>query len=176
MKLYVLSIFCLAILCCCPAWGQKQRGKATFYSRRATGARAASGERIHHDSLTCAHRSHPFGTMLRVTNLGNGRQVDVRVTDRGPYGRGKIIDLSYAAAKEIGLVAQGVGMVEVEVIDNSNPKFPLKMKEKVGLPDIDLEQMPVEYRLTEDWKPKKSAPKIHKKRPKGDKASHEHKK
>ena len=49
--------------------------------------------------------------MLRVTNLGNGRQVDVRVTDRGPYGRGKIIDLSYAAAKEIGLVAQGVGMV-----------------------------------------------------------------
>ena len=85
--------------------------------------------------------------MLRVTNLGNGRQVDVRVTDRGPYGRGKIIDLSYAAAKEIGLVAQGVGMV-----------------------------MPVQYRLTEDWKPKKSAPKIHKKRPKGDKASHEHKK
>ena len=145
MKLYVLSIFCLAILCCCPAWGQKQRGKATFYSRRATGARAASGERIH-------------------------------VTDRGPYGRGKIIDLSYAAAKEIGLVAQGVGMVEVEVIDNSNPKFPLKMKEKVGLPEIDLEQMPVQYRLTEDWKPKKSAPKIHKKRPKGDKASHEHKK
>ena len=98
------------------------------------------------------------------------------VTDRGPYGRGKIIDLSYAAAKEIGLVAQGVGMVEVEVIDNSNPKFPLKMKEKVGLPEIDLEQMPVQYRLTEDWKPKKSAPKIHKKRPKGDKASHEHKK
>lgn len=114
--------------------------------------------------------------MLCVTNLGNGRQVDVRVTDRGPYGRGKIIDLSYAAAKEIGLVAQGVGMVEVEVIDNSNPKFPLKIKEKVGLPEIDLEQMPVEYRLTEDWKPKKSAPKIHKKRPKGDKASHEHKK
>ncbi|MBF0965366.1 MAG: septal ring lytic transglycosylase RlpA family protein, partial [Alloprevotella sp.] len=77
----------------------QQKGKATFYSKRATGARTASGERLHHDSLTCAHRTYPFGTLLKVTNLNNGNTVVVRVTDRGPFAKGRIIDLSYAAAK-----------------------------------------------------------------------------
>ena len=85
---------------------QTQKGKASYYSKRATGSRTASGERLHHDSLTCAHRSYPFGSMLRVTNLSNGKSVDVKVTDRGPYGRGRIIDLSYGAAREIGMLSQ----------------------------------------------------------------------
>ena len=92
----------------------QQRGKASYYSRRATGARTSSGERLHHDSLTCAHRTYPFGTLLRVKNISNGKEVVVRVTDRGPHGRGRIIDLSLAAAKAIGMVQQGVAMVEVE--------------------------------------------------------------
>ena len=90
-----------------------QRGKATYYSKRATGARTSSGERLHHDSLTCAHRTYPFGTKLQVTNLQNGRSVVVRVTDRGPFARGRIIDLSWRAAKELGILTQGVAMVEV---------------------------------------------------------------
>ena len=66
-------------------------------SKRATGARTASGQRLHHDSMTCAHRYYPFGTHLKVTNLRNNKSVIVKVIDRGPFGRGRIIDLSWAA-------------------------------------------------------------------------------
>ena len=73
---------------------QSQSGKATFYAKRATGARTANGERLHHDSMTCAHRTFPFGTLLQVMNPKNGKSVVVRVNDRGPFVRGRIIDLS----------------------------------------------------------------------------------
>ncbi|MBQ7471229.1 MAG: septal ring lytic transglycosylase RlpA family protein [Prevotella sp.] len=103
-----------------------QTGKATFYSKRSTGARTASGERLHHDSLTCAHRTYPFGTMLRVSNPANGKEVIVRVTDRGPFVRGRIIDLSWRAAYELGIIAQGVAMVEIEKADEI-PFRPVEM-------------------------------------------------
>ena len=67
--------------------GQIQVGKASYYSKRATGRMTASGDRLHHDSLTCAHRSYPFGTLLQVTNPSNGRMIVVRVNDRGPFVR-----------------------------------------------------------------------------------------
>ena len=106
---------------------QSQVGKASFYSRKATGTRTASGERLHHDSLTCAHRSFPFGTMLRVTHLGNGRQVVVRVNDRGPYVRGRIVDLSRSAAQALGMLGEGVAEVIVEPADEIFiPLIPLK--------------------------------------------------
>ena len=91
----------------------QQRGKASFYSRRATGARTSSGEKLHHDSLTCAHRTHPFGTLLKVRNLSNGREVVVRVNDRGPFGRGRIVDLSWGAAKALDMLSKGAATVEV---------------------------------------------------------------
>ncbi len=91
----------------------QQRGKASFYSRQATGARTSSGERLHHRDFTCAHRTHPFGTLLKVKNLNNGKEVVVRVNDRGPFGRGRIVDLSWGAAKALGMLSQGVVAVEV---------------------------------------------------------------
>ena len=97
----------------------QQTGKASFYSKRATGARTSNGERLHHDSLTCAHKTHPFGTLLKVTNPSNGKEVVVRVTDRGPFKRGRIIDLSWGAAKELGMLTQGVAMVKVEVVETT---------------------------------------------------------
>lgn len=131
----LLSTF-LSTLSCIPCCGQKrQRGKASFYSKRATGARSASGQRIHHDSLTCAHRYYPFGTMLKVTNLRNNKSVVVEVIDRGPFGRGRIIDLSWAAAKEIDMISQGVATVKVERLDNPVPFKP----EDTKLPKIDFE-------------------------------------
>lgn len=131
----LLSTF-LSTLACIPCCGQKhQRGKASYYSKRATGARSASGQRIHHDSLTCAHRYYPFGTMLKVTNLRNDKSVIVEVIDRGPFGRGRIIDLSWAAAKEIGMISQGVATVKVERLDNPVPFKPEDSK----LPKIDFE-------------------------------------
>lgn len=93
---------------------QLKEGMASYYSRKATGGRTASGERLHHDSMTCAHRTLPFGTLLRVTNMNNGKSVIVRVNDRGPYVRNRIIDLSWKAAKEIGMLAKGVASVTVE--------------------------------------------------------------
>ena len=97
-----------------------QTGKASYYAKRWTGRKTANGERLHHDSLTCAHKKYPFGTLLRVTHLGNQRQVVVRVTDRGPYVRGRIIDLSWGAAKQLGMLAQGIARVTVEPVTSAS--------------------------------------------------------
>ena len=96
-----------------------QKGIASYYSKRATGRKTSSGERLHHDSLTCAHRTHPFGTLLRVTNPANDSVVVVRVNDRGPFGRGRIIDLSWSAARQLGILRQGIARVIVEVLTPS---------------------------------------------------------
>ena len=108
------------------SWHAQQRGKASFYSRRATGARTSSGERLHHNDFTCAHRTHPFGTKLRVKNLNNGKEVVVRVNDRGPFGRGRIVDLSWGAAKALGMLSQGV--VDVEITPVGKKKVSSKGK------------------------------------------------
>ena len=118
---------------------QKQKGKATYYSKRATGARTASGERLHRDSMTCAHRTYPFGTLLKVTNPSNKQEVIVKVTDRGPFTRGRIIDLSWGAAKELGILADGVAMVTVERVDSADIiKVPYRSKERKELPELDF--------------------------------------
>lgn len=148
---------------------QTHRGKASFYSKKATGARTSSGERIHHDSLTCAHRTYPFGTLLKVTNLSNGKSVIVRVTDRGPHHRNRIIDLSYGAARELGMLAQGVAMVEVERVDKL--KIPYREDPvETGLPDFefDIEDLGgglVQPFNAEDFAPPKKGVRLKKKRP-----------
>jgi len=114
----------------------QQRGKASYYAKKATGARTSNGERLHHDSLTCAHRTYPFGTMLKVTNPANGKHVIVRVTDRGPYVKGRIIDLSVRAARELGIISQGIAPVTVERY--SETIIPFKPEEIVDLPEFDI--------------------------------------
>lgn len=135
---------------------QTQRGKASFYSKRATGARTASGERLHHDSLTCAHRYYPFGTMLKVTNLANDSEVIVKVTDRGPFTRGRIIDLSWRAAKELGILAQGVAMVKVEVYREANG-IPYKGSDNIELPELDFEITEAGYSYIDEWRERNQA-------------------
>jgi len=119
-----------------PLYSQTQTGKASFYSKRSTGQRTANGERLHHDSLTCAHRTYPFGTLLKVTNPANGQSVIVRVTDRGPYVKGRIIDLSVRAAKEIGIISQGIAPVVVERF--SQAVVPFKPADTIELPDFEI--------------------------------------
>ncbi|MEE4288289.1 MAG: septal ring lytic transglycosylase RlpA family protein [Erythrobacter sp.] len=92
-------------------------GIASFYGRKFHGRPTASGERFDMHGFTAAHRTLPFGTMVRVTNPANGRSVTVRVNDRGPFVRGRMIDLSRAAASELGMIARGHARVEVEVVD-----------------------------------------------------------
>ena len=89
---------------------------ASFYAGEHHGQRTASGERFDMHALTAAHRTLAFGTRVRVTNLENGRQVVVRINDRGPFSRDRIIDLSYAAAAELGFVGRGTTRVRVEVL------------------------------------------------------------
>lgn len=95
------------------------RGIASWYGPGFHGNRTANGERYNQNSLTAAHRSLPFGTKVRVTNLRNGLSVVVRINDRGPFIRGRIIDLSAAAARTIGLTSSGIARVTVEVLGES---------------------------------------------------------
>lgn len=92
-------------------------GVASYYGNGFAGRRTASGERFNPAQLTAAHRTLPFGTMVLVTNPRNGKSVTVRINDRGPYSHSRSIDLSRAAAEQIGLVARGHGTVEMAVID-----------------------------------------------------------
>ena len=114
-----------------------QKGKASFYAKRFHGRKTASGERLHPDSLTCAHKSYPFGTLLMVYNPANGRSVNVRVTDRGPYVQGRIIDLSWSAAKELGIIGQGVATVFVSKADTF--VVPFLPTDEIDIPDLELE-------------------------------------
>jgi rare lipoprotein A len=96
----------------------KQTGLASFYAQRLNGRRTASGERYDHRAMTAAHRNLPFGTVVNVVNLKNGRMVEVRINDRGPYRKGRIIDLSYAAAKRLAMVQDGVVRVQISSLQS----------------------------------------------------------
>ncbi len=102
-----------------------QRGTASWYGPRFNGRRTASGERFDMTEFTAAHRTLPFGTLVRVHSLVNGRDVDVRITDRGPYAGNRIIDLSRAAAEELGMLGMGFKEV-VLMVPESTPEVPVK--------------------------------------------------
>jgi rare lipoprotein A len=92
----------------------RQTGTATWYGKQFHGRRTASGERYDMHALTAAHRTFPLGTCVRVTALGGARSVIVRINDRGPFVRGRIIDLSYAAAQALGIGSVGKALVTLE--------------------------------------------------------------
>ncbi|MFL5262815.1 MAG: septal ring lytic transglycosylase RlpA family protein [Anaeromyxobacteraceae bacterium] len=91
-----------------------ETGVASFYSESLEGRRTASGGRYRGQRMTCAHRRYPFGSVLRVTEVESGKSVLVEVTDRGPFAEGRIVDLSYAAARALGILERGVARVRVE--------------------------------------------------------------
>ncbi len=92
-------------------------GQASYYSDIYQGKRTASGERYDRSAMTAAHPVLPFGSRVAVTNLDNGREVVVRINDRGPFIRGRIIDLSYRAAERLGMIRSGVVPVRISGID-----------------------------------------------------------
>lgn len=105
--------------------------------------------------MTCAHRTYPFGTRLKVTNPSNGKIVIVRVTDRGPFSRGRIIDLSWGAAKALGMLAQGVATVLVEQVDETIVPF-RPSDEKIAA-EFDYESSGLTDDLHPSWKEIKEA-------------------
>jgi rare lipoprotein A len=97
--------------------GDTQRGVASWYGYECSST--ASGERYNPMSMTAAHRTLPFGTMVRVTNLSSNRSAVVRINNRGPYRKGRIIDVSKAAAQELRMMTSGIAHVKVEVVAKS---------------------------------------------------------
>jgi rare lipoprotein A len=97
-----------------------QIGRASWYGRLFQGHQTASGENFDMNGLTCAHRSLPLGSLVRVTNLNNHKSVVVRVNDRGPLPDNRVIDLSYAAAQFIGFGGHGTAPVRIELINTSS--------------------------------------------------------
>jgi len=93
-------------------------GMASYYGNELAGNRTANGERFDPGQLTAAHRSLPFGSMVRVTNTSNGDSVVVRINDRGPFSRGRVIDVSQAAAREIGMHRSGTARVKLALLND----------------------------------------------------------
>ena len=100
--------------------GTVRYGKASWYGKPFHGRLTANGERYNMYNMTAAHRTYAMGTILKVTNLRNRRSVRVRVNDRGPFYSSRMIDLSYGAARKLGIVKKGIGKIKVQVI--SSPK------------------------------------------------------
>lgn len=120
MKSLLFSAFSILFGITCLA--QIQTGKASFYADKFEGRPTASGEKYKHSKLTAAHKSLPFGTKVKVTNVANSQSVEVIINDRGPYVDGRIIDLSKSAAEKLGFISQGLAEVQVEVIDAGQGK------------------------------------------------------
>ena len=104
------------------SFAQVQTGKASFYADKFEGSPTASGEKYKHGTLTAAHKSLPFGTRVKVTNLANNEEVEVVINDRGPYVENRVIDLSKSAAEKLGFVNQGLAEVRIEVLDAGDGK------------------------------------------------------
>ena len=149
MKSLIFSTtFLFITLSCC--FAQTQTGKASFYADKFEGSPTASGEKYRHNKLTAAHKSLPFGTKVKVTNLANNQTVEVVINDRGPYVDGRVIDLSRSAAEKLGFVNLGLAEVQVDVIDagagKSSDPDPIKVISRVTVEedefyDFDIERL-----------------------------------
>ena len=155
IKFILLLMICASAI---SAEAQSQQGMASYYAKNWTGRRTASGDRLHHDSLTCAHLKYPFGTRLKVTNPANGKTVIVRVNDRGPYHKKRIIDLSWGAAKALGILSRGVAMVVVERVPD-DIVIPMKPEENepIEIPSLELEEITNDS-ITPVWSIRKPSP------------------
>lgn len=112
----------------------------------------SNGERYDRNAFTCAHRTLPFGTRLKITNPRNGKSVIVRVTDRGPFVRGRVVDLSYAAARELGTLASGVAYVKVELVRKETEiPFPSESNGTLEIPEIEYGTAGVCYEFIPEW-------------------------
>src|SRR5215472_17364673 len=130
----IVALTCLALLGCgkkhhvaanvpsTPSAGATEMGLASWYGHPYHGRAAANGEIYDMEKLTAAHRTLPFGALVRVTNLTNDKSVEVRIIDRGPFVDGRIIDLSHAAAEAIGFVGAGLAQVRLDIL--ALPDFP----------------------------------------------------
>lgn len=124
-----------------------QTGNASYYSNSLKGRKTSDGSRYHPDSMTCAHKTLPFGTLLLVTNPKNGNRVILKVTDRGPHSRSRLIDVSYGAARELDIISAGIAKVEIKLIDLLPEKIRLIPVPKIYIPVSPLRFLKPELQL-----------------------------
>ena len=130
MRISVVCALVLSLLLCGCAGsraarkcrGTCEQGRASWYGGHFHGRETASGETYDKEALTAAHPRLPFGTVVRVTNQKNGWSVDVRINDRGPFAKGRIIDVSEAAARQLGMIGDGVVPVSVRIVSKSRKR------------------------------------------------------
>ena len=124
MKRFFISCALLSMLAGCASndtidpHGYDQSGVASYYGAKHHGKRTASGEPFNQNALTAAHRQLPFGTRVKVTNLKNDKSCVVRINDRGPHTRGRLIDVSREAAEQLGMLGSGTARVRVQALDD----------------------------------------------------------
>ena len=150
-KLLLIALFALCNIFTLTIQAQSD-GKASYYSNGLHGRKMSNGERYDCNAFTCAHRTLPFGTRLKITNPRNGKSVIVRVTDRGPFVRGRVVDLSYAAARELGTLASGVAYVKVELVRKETEiPFPSESTGIIEMPEIEYGTAGVCYEFIPEW-------------------------
>ncbi len=116
-KSVCVTVFLAFVKLINPSFDEKSNtGTASFYAKKFEGKRTSSGQRYRATERTAAHRTYPFGTLLEITNRNNGLKTIVRINDRGPHAKTRLIDLSYSAAKDLGLVSSGTANVTLKVI------------------------------------------------------------
>lgn len=135
---------------------QVQEGKASYYADKFEGRPTASGEKYRHNQLTAAHKTLPFGTIVRVTNTANDKTVEVRINDRGPYVEGRVIDLSKSAADKLGMLTQGIADVKIEIVDPGDGKG---TKGGTVSPSLPIGEVQVEERELYEFSVERTNPK-----------------
>ena len=121
-KYLIISIFIALSTSACAKNNGIQTGNGSWYGKKFQGRLTANGEKYNMYALTAAHKTLPFNTMVEVTNLSNNRKVIVRINDRGPYAKGRIIDLSYLGAKKLGYANKGVAKLKIKVLYRQKKK------------------------------------------------------
>jgi rare lipoprotein A len=140
-----LFLFSIIIFSSLLSAAQTERGKASYYADKFNGRKTANGEIFSNKEFTAAHRSLPFNTKVKVTNLDNGKTTIVRINDRGPFVKGRIIDVSRAAAIELNMLVAGVARVEIEVIkQETDPPLAKTKTTSIELFEVDVKLTTVE--------------------------------
>lgn len=101
----------------------RTHGEASYYAEFHHGKKTANGERFNMHAMTAAHRTLPLGSKIKVTNLSNGKEVVLRVNDRGPYAKNRVLDVSKGAAKKLGMIKTGTAKIRIQVLEVGNNKY-----------------------------------------------------
>lgn len=146
---FVYVIVFLTLVCGAARAQKTVTGKASYYSDQLHGHVMSNGELYDREGMTCAHLSYPFGTLLLVRNPANGKEVIVEVTDRGPFVKRYVLDLSRAAAEELGFIRRGWCVVEITPLEGDS--IPMKIAGRYVVPELDVDYEDIILYPVPEW-------------------------